>query len=173
MKEIESRQKIIDDFFREFLSYRPESIGVWFGAGLVVVIYGIYMCVPWVYHTDRPIDAIVLFLGFLGAYLYLQPYRLYRDITLQKAIPENKSIDQTLQYVPVDRAELCRYRRKKLLRFTTYTGIVYVGGQLLFSLAICHRLTIGTVVFAAFMGYILPLFTNMEWLQEWRERRKR
>lgn len=167
------KQQIIDEFYREFLSYRPESIGVWFGAGLMAVIYGIYMWVPHEFHTIPAISALMLFFGFLGPYLYLQPYRVYREVTMGNTMPEGKNIAEILRYVPIDRADLRLYRRRKLLRFCSYTGIVYIAGQLLLSLAICHRLTGKTVVFAIFMGYILPLLANMEWLQEWLERRRR
>jgi len=167
------RQQIIDEFYREFLSYRPESIGVWFGSGLIAVIYGIYMWVPYELHTVSLVPAIMLFFGFLGPYLYLQPYRVYREVTLGNTMPAAKSIGAILRYVPVDSADLRLYRRKKLFRFCTCSGIVYIAGQLLISLAICRRLTVETVVFAIFMGYILPLLTNMELPQELLERRKR
>lgn len=167
------RQQIINEFYREFLSYRPESVGVWFGSGLMVVIYGIYMWIPHEFHTTSVISAVMLFLGFLGPYLYLQPYRVYREVTLGNTMSEAKNIGAILRYVPIDSADLRLYRRKKLFRFCSYTGIAYIAGQLLLSLAICHRLAGKTVVFAIFMGYILPLLTNMEWPQELLERRKK
>ena len=131
------------------------------------------MWVPHELHTVSLVPAIMLFFGFLGPYLYLQPYRVYREVTLGNTMPEGKNIAAILRYVPIDSADLRLYRRKKLLRFCSYTGIAYIAGQLLLSLAICHRLTAKTVVFAIFMGYILPLLTNMEWPQELLERRKR
>ena len=163
MREKNEKQlQIIDEFYKEFLSYRPESIGVWFGAGALVLIYGIYMWVPWAYHTEPIVDALMLFFGFFAPYLYLTPYRVYNDPAAGGGTPGAKSIAEKLRYLPVDMTCLRYYRLKKLARFCGWTGCIYAAGQLVLSFAITKELTWQTIAFAFLAGIVWPLGSNSE-----------
>lgn len=152
----------IDDFYREFLSYRPESIGVWFGAGFLVLIYGIYMWVPFAYHTEPLVDAIMLFFGFFAPYLYLTPYRVYSEAGTGGNVPGARSILEKLRYLPVDFGCIRIYRIKKLTRFCGWTGSVYALGQVIFSLIIVRQLTWQAVGFALVAGIVWPFASNSD-----------
>lgn len=168
----EKQLQVIDAFYHDFLSYRPESLGIWFGAGFLAVIYGIYMWVPWANHTEPLVDALMLFLGFFAPYLYLTPYRVYRDPAVQGNTYNTCNILDMLCYLPVDRYYIRYYRLKKHAKFCVIAGAIYVAGQLLFSIVFAKELTISCVVFALVAGFVWPFASCADLVAMILEKRK-
>lgn len=153
----DKRKQIIADFYKEFLSYRPESLGANIGVGVMLnVFYGIYMWVPLCYHTDIRIDFICFILGILGPYFYMAMYRNYREQG------KSYSIMEKLRYLPVGKDEIRRFQVSKLFRFTKISGIVFAVGQLVLSLIITKNVGWQELVFAIGMGFVAPFSSN--WL---------
>lgn len=174
MRQNKERElQTIDAFFGEFLSYRSESIGIWFGAGFLSLIYGIYMCVPFAYHTEPLVDALMLFFGFFGPTLYLNPYRVYtNNFQLGGQDPQKIVILDKLAFLPVDFSMIRLYRMKKLAKYCGITGLIFAVGQLAFSYGITKEISWQSILFAVFAGLIWPYCSNSEWIHLLVERRK-
>lgn len=157
----DKRQKIIADFYKEFLSYRPESLGANIGVGVTLnIFYGIYMWMPLCYHTDIRIDLVCFILGFLGPCFYTAMYRNYRELG------KSYSIMERLRYLPVSKDEIRRFQVSKLFRFTKISGIVFAVGQLALSFLIAKHVGWQELAFAIGMGFVAPFVSNWLLLRE-------
>ena len=150
-----NKQNIIRDFYKEFLSYRPESMGAMAGAFCLEVIYGIYMWVPFKYHTNMKVDVLMLLFGFFGTFLYLSIYLVYSELG------QHYSIVEKMRYLPVSSREIKKFLVHKLWKYTGVAGAVFAIGQLALSLLIAKQLGWNEFAFSVGCGFLFPFSSNL------------
>ena len=76
---MKKEQQKVRAFYKEFLSWKAESIGQWIGAGFLEVLFGIMMMVPYQeMKEDNGFVVMPMLFGFLGTMLYIAPYLTFR-----------------------------------------------------------------------------------------------
>lgn len=140
----------IAEFFHEFLSWRAESIGIWVGCGLLELLFIICMVVPVQADPDYELIFMAILMGGLGAIVYLQPYMVFMENG------KSNSIYRKIKYFPVERAEVYRFRIKKLLRFLLII-IIPVGAIHLLAAQFAYGgICLMNVVVVIGAGFLLP-----------------
>ncbi len=156
-KEIRQEQKeIIKKFYKDFLSWKADNVGMWILAGMVEVIYGILMMIPLEeLFKERQMFGILLLVGMLGPYLYLLPYIIFSEERKQYRIYEK------IKYLPVDKKMVQQIRVEKLIRFVIKIFPIMAALHLGMSFLTMHRLTIWNFVYIICYGLIGPILMNL------------
>ena len=77
---MKKEQQKVRAFYKEFLSWKAESIGQWIGAGFLEVLFCIMMMVPYQeMKEDNGFVVMPMLFRFLGAMLYIAPYLTFRE----------------------------------------------------------------------------------------------
>jgi len=146
-----NQQQIIRSFYKEFLSYRAESIGNWIGAGFCQVFFWLCIAIPVQEvlaegEADRIMIILGMALGWLPSFLYLCPYIAYKEKG------QDCSICAKLMYLPVDIREVQKMRLIYLTKFIIKLFPVSLVLQMLtswYSYGEISWLNIGYVIVAA------------------------
>lgn len=112
----EKQQRVIRSFYKEFLSWRTESVGNWIGAGFCQVFFWLCIAVPFQEvieegQLDRIMILMGMALGWLPSFLYIMPYITYKESG------QDCSIVAKLKYLPVDIREIQKMRVIYLTKF--------------------------------------------------------
>lgn len=150
-----SEQRKVRKFYKEFLSWSADNIGLWIAAGFMEAFYFGLMAIP--YQEMLEEGAFIIFplmCGFIGPYFYLQPYITFRENT------ESYSIYERLKYLPVDFREIQKMRTIYLAKFVLKIAPAMILVQLL-TANFSYEITIENVMYAVFFGLIWPFLTNL------------
>lgn len=150
-----SEQMKVRKFYKEFLTWSADNIGVWIAAGFMEMFYLAMMAIP--YEEVLEEGVFVLFpmmLGFFGPYFYLNPYIAFREDT------KTYSIYERIKFLPVDFREIQKMRVIYLAKFVVKIAPVIILIQLL-TTNFSHGITVESVVYAVFCGLVWPLLSNL------------
>lgn len=150
-----SEQRKVRKFYKEFLSWSADNIGLWIAAGFMEVFYLGLMAIPYQEMLEEGAFMIFpLMCGFAGSYFYLQPYITFREDA------ESYSIYERLKYLPVDFREIQKMRTIYLAKFVLKIAPAMILVQLL-TTNFSYGITIENVMYAVFCGLIWPFLTNL------------
>ena len=156
---MKKEQQKVRAFYKEFLSWKAESIGQWIGAGFLEVLFGIMMMVPYQeMKEDNGFVVMPMLFGFLGAMLYIAPYLTCRE-------EENQvSIYEKIKYLPVDYRQIQKMRVLYLIRFVAKIFPVLFLLQMATSYW-SKTLTAANLIYAILLGLVWPILRNLpfEW----------
>lgn len=154
MKRVEQKQqRVIRSFYKDFLSWRTESVGNWIGAGFCQVFFWLCMAVPFQEiigegELDKIMILMGMALGWLPSFLYICPYITYKEMG------QDYSVCAKLKYLPVDMHEIQKLRLNLLTKFIMKMFPVSLVLQLLttwYSYGEISWMNICYVIVAAFL----------------------
>lgn len=150
------QQETLQIFFTNFLSWDTGNIGQWIVTGIMEVVLGIFLWIPYQEMSKEGHDSIrvLLFPSLWGAMTYLLPYIQFTEDK------RNKRVYEKLKYLPISLKELRYFRLKKLTVFCFKLFLIFLAGQLFFSAVFFHEITLANIAYPAFYGLILPLVIN-------------
>lgn len=156
-------QKKIRRFYKEFLSWRAESVGYWIGAGICVVFLLIFCAVPFQFLTSGIAADVNAYLGILMAMLwgplagliYLRPYTVFLDG--QNYV----TIYSRLRYLPIDTREVKKMRFAYLTKFFGKVAVVGLVLQVFFSLICYHVITWQGIVYVVIAAFVWPMIADI------------
>lgn len=150
-----SEQRKVRKFYKEFLTWSADNIGLWIAAGFFELLYCVLMMIPYQEMLeDKGFLVFVLLLGFAVPYFYLRPYITFRENT------ESYSIYERIKYLPVDFREIQKMRTIYLAKFVLKTAPIVILLQLIVSYC-SYEVTIANVVYAIFGGILWPFISNL------------
>ena len=148
-------QKRVRKFYKTFLSWKAENIGMWIGAGFLEILFAISMMIPLQEIVYEPgLVTFPFLLSVLGAMLYIRPYQVFVEER------QETSIYEKIKYLPIDIAEIRKMRVVYLVSFVGKIFPIVLILQLLFA----HwyfEITLGNVIYAVIMGVVLPIIGNL------------
>lgn len=150
-----SEQKKVREFYKEFLTWSADNIGMWIASGFVEAFYFFMMAIPYQEMIEE--GAFMLFplvLGVFGPYFYLHPYLLFREGT------QYYSIYERIKFLPVDFREIQKMRTIYLTRFVVKIAPAMILVQLL-TTHFSYGITIESVGYAVFCGLVWPFLSNL------------
>ena len=152
---MKKEQQKVRAFYKEFLSWKAESIGQWIGAGFLEVLFGIMMMVPYQeMKEDNGFVVMPMLFGFLGAMLYIAPYLTFRE-------EENQvSIYEKIKYLPVDYRQIQKMRVWYLIRFVAKIFPVLFLLQMATSYW-SKALTAANLIYVILLGLVWPILSNL------------
>lgn len=157
---VSEEQKMIRLFYKEFLSWKSENIGMWIGAGFVEMFLLISTMVPFqevlgTSEIEKTIIIMVAVVGWLAPFLYIMPYVTFKE--------EQKdcSITAKLKYLPVDIKEIQKMRVTYLLKFVVKQFLVALVLQILTSMYSYGEITWANVWYIVVAALVWPLVVNM------------
>jgi len=159
---LSQEQKMIREFFKEFLSWNTESIGNWLGAGVAEFFFllsiGIIPFQEMLEEIIGPVECssdvlfVLIFavLGWLPAFYYIGPYIAFKE--------ERKdcSITAKLKYLPVDLKEIQKMRVIYVMKFIGKQFLAAFCLQMLAAWFICHEITWMNVVYVICAALLWP-----------------
>lgn len=152
---MKKEQQKVRAFYKEFLSWKAESIGQWIGAGFLEVLFGIMMMVPYQeMKEDNGFVVMPMLFGFLGAMLYIAPYLTSREEGNQVSIYEK------IKYLPVDYRQIQKMRVWYLIRFVAKIFPVLFLLQMATSYW-SKTLTAANLIYAILLGLVWPILSNL------------
>ena len=150
-----SEQMKVRKFYKEFLTWSADNIGMWIVAGVMEVFYFAMMAIPYVEMIEE--GALALFplvLGFAGPYFYLNPYLVFREDT------KSYSIYERIKFLPVDFREIQKMRTIYLAKFVVKTAPAFILIQLL-TTHFSYGVTVESLVYAVLGGLVWPFLSNL------------
>ena len=157
---VSEEQKMIRKFYKEFLSWKSENIGMWIGAGFVEMFLLLSAMVPFqevlgTSEIERTMIIMVAVVGWLAPFLYIMPYVTFKE--------EQKdcSITAKLKYLPVDIKEIQKMRVTFLLKFVVKQFVAAMVLQMLTSMYSYGEITWANVWYIVVAALVWPLVVNM------------
>ena len=90
-------QEKIFVFYKEFWSWKAENIGMWVGAGILEVLFAIFMMIPYAeMQSDMGMVVLPMLMGFGGGAMYISPYITFREGTDTVSIYEKIKYKQSM-----------------------------------------------------------------------------
>lgn len=152
---MKKEQQKVRAFYKEFLSWKAESIGLWIGAGFLEVLFGIMMMIPYQeMREDSGFVIMPMLFGFLGAMLYIAPYLTFRE----EGSPV--SIYEKIKYLPVDYRQIQKMRIWYLIRFVAKIFPVLFLLQMATSYW-SKTLTAANLIYVILLGLVWPILSNL------------
>ena len=152
---MKKEQQKVRAFYKEFLSWKAESIGQWIGAGFLEVLFGIMMMVPYQeMKEDNGFVVMPMLFGFLGAMLYIAPYLTFREEG------NSVSIYEKIKYLPVDYRQIQKMRIWYLIRFVAKIFPILFLLQMATSYW-SNTLTVANLIYVILLGLVWPILSNL------------
>lgn len=149
-------QKKVRAFYKNFLSWKAENVGMWIGAGLMETFFAISMMIPYQeIRLDKGVLAFPLMFGLLGPMLYLVPYRKFMEQQ------QWCNIYEKLKYLPIDKKEIRKMRAVYLFSFVGKIFPIVFVIQLLFSYWMFDEVTIQNIIYGILTGFVWPYLSNL------------
>lgn len=151
------QQQILEMFFKEFLSWKADNIGVWIAAVMLEILQGICFCIPYQMVGKSDMELLIgieLFCGVFGTMTYLMPYVRFTEKKGQV------NIYKKLKYLPVSLKEIRIFRLKKLVRFCFRLFLIFLAVQLFLVLLCYHQIALGNLWYPFVFGFLLQLLLN-------------
>lgn len=146
---LKKQEQMLQVFYKEFFSWKCENTGLWIAAGLMEFFQCIFMWIPYQEMRDDNI-MIWMYFGILGTMLYVMPYVQFQENG------KRSSIYAKMKYLPVTLQGIRIFRFKKLTRFCLKMLVVFLAGQLFFSLVVYHEITWGNIWYPVILGFLVP-----------------
>ena len=158
--EITKEQKQVRSFYKEFLSWKAENIGMWIGAGFVEFLFLLFIAIPAQElfgdsHAERLFLIYDVILGWLAPFLYIMPYVTFKEDK------KDCSIAAKLKYLPVSLREIQKMRVWYVLRFVAIQFLVALVLQMLTSWFSYHEITWINIIYVLWSALVWPLITNL------------
>lgn len=151
-----AEQMKVRKFFKEFWSWKAENVGMWLGSGIIEVLFGIMMMIPYPeIQADMGLVALPLMFGFFGPMLYMVPYITFREG--QNTV----SIYEKLKYLPIDYKEIKKLRLSKLVLFVAKIFPIIFICQLFFTYFGYGHIRTEDVIYAVLVGLVWPVVSNL------------
>ena len=152
---MKKEQQKVRAFYKEFLSWKAESIGQWIRAVFLVLSFGITIIVPFhFFFEDSVFVPMPMLFGFLGAMLYIAPYLTFREEG------NSVSIYEKIKYLPVDYRQIQKMRVWYLIRFVAKIFPVLFLLQMATSYW-SKTLTAANLIYAILLGLVWPILSNL------------
>jgi len=149
-------QERIFAFYKEFWSWKADNIGMWIGAGILEVLFGIFMMIPYSeMQSDMAFVVLPMMLGFGGGAMYIAPYITFREGM------DTVSIYEKIKYLPIDYREMKKLRVKKLVQFVAKVFVIMFGCQMFFTYFGVGKIRLADVVYAILVGLVWPILSNL------------
>lgn len=148
------QQDILEAFYKEFFSWSAGNIGMWLVTGIMEFIHGIFMWFPYQAAEEMEVLGLIVLFGMCGAANYMAPYLQFTE--------KGKTVKvyDKLQYLPISLRELQIFRLKKLARFYAKLFLVFLVGQVFFSLVCYHEITWGNIGYVVICGFLIPFLVS-------------
>lgn len=150
---LKKEQQILQGFFKEFFTWSAENIGQWIVAGIMMVLLGICMLMPFqeFQNDERTMLVVASYAGIIGGWSYLNPYLHFSEDKKRRRIYEK------LQYLPVSLKALRMFRFRKLATFYLRLLPIFYVEQLFMSFLIYRGITWGNVLYPLVSGFLFPV----------------
>lgn len=168
------REKIVDAFYREYLKASVYKAGMWMFSGMAILLEFICIALPLseMIKDIKEDGELMLFLligcSVWSAWLYLRPYRIYRENDKMFALEER------LKYIPVDKADLYKFQIKRVILFLAKILPAAMLLQILTSV-IAKTFSIWCIVYVLVVAFGIPFLVMMSsiWLEFIKKRDKK
>ena len=151
----EEQQKIAA-FYKEFWSGKEDNSGMWIGAGILELLFGIFMMIPYAkMQSNMGLVALTMIFGFAGGTMYIAPY-----ITFQEG-QNTVSIYEKIKYLPIDYREVKKLRLKKLIQFVAKVFVIIFVCQMLFTFWGIGRIRPADISYVILVGFVWPIVSNL------------
>lgn len=148
-------QEKIFAFYKEFWSWKAENIGMWIGAGILEVLFSIFMMIPYSeMQSDMGFVVLPMMMGFGGAAMYIAPYITFREGQ------ETVSIYEKIKYLPIDYQEVKKLRVKKLVQFVARGFAVILVFKLFFSTFGTEMIRSIDILYTILVGLVWPIIST-------------
>lgn len=158
--QVSEEQKMVRKFYKEFLSWKSENIGMWIAAGFIEMCFIIFTMIPFqevlgTSQIERTIIIMEVVLGWMAPFVYIMPYVTFKE--------EQKdcSITAKLKYLPVDIEEIQKMRVIYLLKFVIKQFVAALVLQMLTSVYSYGEITWANVWYIVVAALVWPLVVNM------------
>jgi len=153
---MKKEQEKIYAFYKEFWSWKADNVGMWIGAGVLEVLFGIFMMIPYAeMQTDMAFVVLPMMMGFGGAAMYIAPYISFREGQ------DMVSICEKIKYLPIDGREVKKLRVRKLMLFVAKIFSVILVSHLFFTYFGVGTIRIEDVVYIVLVGLVWPIVSNL------------
>lgn len=147
-------QEKIFAFYKEFWSWKADNIGMWIGAGILEVLFGIFMMIPYAeMQSDMGMVVLPMLMGFAGCAMYIAPYISFREGT------ETVSIYEKIKYLPIDYREVKKLRLKKLMQFVSKIFVIIFVCQMFFTYFGVGVIRVEDVIYVVLVGLVWPIIS--------------
>ena len=149
-------QEKIFAFYKEFWSWKAENIGMWIGAGILEVLFAIFMMIPYAeMQSDMGMIVLPMLMGLGGGAMYIAPYITFREGT------DTVSIYGKIKYLPIDYREVKKLRVKKLVLFVAKVFAVVFGMHMFFTFFGAGTIRKEDVIYVILVGFVWPIVGNL------------
>jgi len=152
-------QEKIFAFYKEFWSWKAENVGMWIGAGILEVLFGIFMMIPYAeMKSDMGFIVLPMMMGFGGAAMYIAPYMTFREGT------DTVSIYEKIKYLPIDYREVKKLRLKKMIQFVAKIFVIIFGFYMFFTYFGVGAIRLEDVIYVALVGLVWPVVSTFPYV---------
>ena len=149
-------QEKIFAFYKEFWSWKADNIGMWIGAGILEVLFGIFMMIPYSeMQSNMGFIVLPMVMGFGGAAMYIAPYITFREGQ------DTVNIYEKIKYLPIDYKEVKKLRLRKLVQFVAKVFVVIFGCRMFFTYFGVGMIWVEDVIYAILVGFVWPILSNL------------
>ncbi len=148
-----SREQMLEQFFKEFFTWKADNIGIWIVAGMLEFVCVILMCIPFQNMQEDGLMGIAAILAVGGAWYYINPYIFYLNEG------KRNRIYHVINYLPVSLKELRLFRLKKVTLFCVKIFLVFLVGQMIFALIFFHGISWGNLIYPFVCGLVAPMLS--------------
>lgn len=152
-------QEKIFAFYKEFWSWKAENIGMWIGAGILEVLFAIFMMIPYAeMQSDMGMIVLPMLMGLGGGAMYIAPYITFREGT------DTVSIYEKIKYLPIDYREVKKLRVKKLVLFVAKVFVVIMAFKLFFGTFGFEMIQSMDILYTVLVGFVWPIVGNLPYV---------
>ena len=152
-------QEKIFAFYKEFWSWKAENIGMWIGAGILEVLFVIFMMIPYAeMQSDMGMVVLPMLMGLGGGAMYIAPYITFREGA------DTVSIYEKIKYLPIDYREVKKLRLKKLIQFVAKIFVVIFVCQMFFTFFGVGAIRGEDILYVVLIGFVWPIISNFPYV---------
>ena len=153
-----NREQMLNNFFKEFFTWKADNIGIWILAGLLEFVCAILMFIPFQNAREEGVMGFAALLAILGTANYINPYIFYLNEG------KRNRIYKVINYLPVSLKELRLFRLKKVTLFCVKMFLIFLAGQVIFSLICFHGISWGNLIYPFVCGLVAPMLASVFYL---------
>ena len=146
-------------FYKEFLSWKAEGVGMWLGSIIIEVFFVVMAVIPYQeMKQDIWLVGLPMIFGFAGGALYVAPYITFFEN--QKSV----SIYEKIKYLPIDYQEVKKMRLEKLMIFEARIFLIVLVCNLFFSYFGFGAIAAEDVAYVVLIGLVCPIVSNLPYV---------
>ena len=151
---MKKEQERVFSFYKGFWSWKAENIGMWIGAGILEVLFGVFMLIPYSeIQSDMGFVILPMLMGIGGATMYMAPYLTFREGN------DTVSIYEKIKYLPIDYREVKKLRLKKLIQFVAKVFAVILVIKLFFCAFGTDTIRNIDIAYTILVGLVWPIIS--------------